>query len=395
MAERLRLQYVDQDILVAAARALGVPAESVASLDQRAAGLAERLASALPRLRSAAASPPGAALDAVLGRTYSEVAGNETGLDAIVSALRSEQPDLRPHAALDGTVTVLFTDIEGSTALNERLGDPAWLAVLHRHNEIVREQVQAHGGFEVKSQGDSFMLAFGSARRALQCAIDIQRSFAAYSQQADESIRVRMGLHTGEVVREADDFYGRNVNLASRIANEAHGGEILVSSLVRELTHGSGDFRFGEGQELELKGVSGKQRVCSVAWRAANVSDEEYISVIRGLFHELAVHDDVLLLGRGSQVILKDWPGVFHVLLIAPVEQRIAVIVGQEGVGKEEATQRVRETDKARAAFHRKFFGVAVDQPALYHLVLNMGRIQVEEAVRAIVGLAQGVAAGR
>ncbi len=130
----------------------------------------------------------------------------------------------------------------------------------------MREQVQAHEGFEVKTEGDGFMVAFSSARRALQCAIAIQRTFAGHNEGAEEPVRVRIGLHTGEAVREADDFYGKHVVLASRIADEAKGGEILVSSLLKELTESAGDLAFGEGREVSLKGMSGTQRVCSVAW---------------------------------------------------------------------------------------------------------------------------------
>ena len=110
------------------------------------------------------------------------------------------------------------------------------------------------------------MVAFGSARKALQCAIAIQRAFAKHNESAEEPVRIRIGLHTGEAIREANDFYGRHVNLASRIADEAKGGEILVSSLLRELTESGGDIAFGDGRELQLKGLSGTQRVFSVGW---------------------------------------------------------------------------------------------------------------------------------
>ena len=190
----------------------------------------------------------------------------KTSIDAVASAVRSEQPDLRPHAAPDGTVTILFTDIEGSTPLNERLGDQRWMGVLREHNGLVREQLQAHDGYEVKTEGDGFMVAFGSARKALQCAIGLQRSFATHNESAEEPVRLRIGLHTGEAIKEANDFYGKHVNLASRIAAQAKGDEILVSSLLKELTESGGDIDFGEGRDLSLKGLSGTQRVFSVRW---------------------------------------------------------------------------------------------------------------------------------
>jgi class 3 adenylate cyclase len=190
----------------------------------------------------------------------------QTSIDAVATVVQNEQPDLRSHAAPDGTVTILFTDIEGSTAMTERLGDQRWFKLLRQHNAIIRKRVQAHEGFEVKSEGDGFMLAFGSARSALQCAAEIQRAFAQRNESADEPIRVRIGLHTGEAIKEADDFYGKNVILAARIAGQAQGGEILVSSLLKELTESAGDIAFGEGREVELKGLAGPHQVFEVGW---------------------------------------------------------------------------------------------------------------------------------
>jgi len=189
-----------------------------------------------------------------------------TSIDAVAASVYADKPDLRPHAAPDGTVTIMFSDIEGSTAITERLGDQAWLKLLRGHNAIVRKRLAAHEGFEVKSEGDGFMLAFQSARKALECAVDIQRAFAKRNDSADEPIRVRIGLHTGEALKEADDFFGKNVILAARIAGQAQGGEILVSSLLKELTESAGEFAFGERRAVSLKGLKGKHSVFQVAW---------------------------------------------------------------------------------------------------------------------------------
>ncbi|MEE8370341.1 MAG: adenylate/guanylate cyclase domain-containing protein, partial [Dehalococcoidia bacterium] len=193
-------------------------------------------------------------------------AAPQTSIDAVATVVQNEQPDLRSHAAPDGTVTILFTDIEGSTAMTERLGDQRWFKLLRQHNAIIRKRVQAHEGFEVKSEGDGFMLAFGSARSALQCAAEIQRAFAQRNESADEPIQVRIGLHTGEAIKEGEDFFGKNVILAARIAGQAQGGEILVSSLLKELSESGGDIAFGYGREVELKGLSGQHHVFEVAW---------------------------------------------------------------------------------------------------------------------------------
>ena len=189
----------------------------------------------------------------------------KTSIDAVAATVLANQPDLRQHAAPDGTVTILFSDIESHTAINERLGDQRWMEVLREHNTLVREQIQSHEGYEVKTEGDGFMVAFGSARKAIQCAIAMQRAFAKRNNDADEPVLVRIGLHTGEPVQENNDFYGTQVTQAARIADEADGGEILVSALLKELTEAGGDIEFIGEREVELKGL-GTQRVYAISW---------------------------------------------------------------------------------------------------------------------------------
>jgi class 3 adenylate cyclase len=190
----------------------------------------------------------------------------DTSVDDVAAQVASERPSLRPAAAPDGTVTILFSDIEGSTVLNERLGDVRWLELLRAHNRLVREQVQACQGFEVKAQGDGFMIAFPSARRAIECARAIQGAVARdLGNHPDGPVRVRIGLHTGEAIREEADFYGKNVVVAARIADEARGGEILASAVVKQLADSAGDIDFGEPREVELSGLAGKHAVYRVA----------------------------------------------------------------------------------------------------------------------------------
>jgi class 3 adenylate cyclase len=164
-------------------------------------------------------------------------------LDRIAVDVERARPDLARATAPNGTATILFTDIEGSTQFTEDLGDREWMRLLREHKAIVREQAARHSGFEVKSQGDGFMLAFASARDAVRFAMGIQLALADRGSNAHE-LRVRIGLHTGEPVCEADDFYGKAVISAARIAAEARGSEIVVSSLVRDLTESTGEFRF-------------------------------------------------------------------------------------------------------------------------------------------------------
>ena len=195
----------------------------------------------------------------------------QEGIERVTGTVQSEWRTLHSHVAPDGTVTIMFSDIEGYTSMVERLGDNRAQQVLRAHNEMIRAQVEAHGGFEVKVQGDGFMLAFSSAARALRCAVAIQRDLKAYNEEhPEEPLKVRMGLHTGEAIRDADDFLGTTVILASRIASSAHGGQILVSSLLRELCTSSGEFSFDGGVEVELKGLSRPHRVYGVDWEPAD-----------------------------------------------------------------------------------------------------------------------------
>ncbi|PKB81868.1 MAG: hypothetical protein BZY88_05610 [SAR202 cluster bacterium Io17-Chloro-G9] len=176
-------------------------------------------------------------------------------------------PDLRSHTAPDGTVTLLFSDIEDSTGMTDRLGDLRAQEVLRIHNDIFRQRLESFEGHEVKSMGDGFMLAFSSARNAILCSIVVQRAFAAHNIQGEgDPIRVRMGLHTGEAIKEEQDYFGRNVILAARISAKAKGGEILVSSLVKELTDSAGDLNFDDGRDVELKGLAGLARIYPVLW---------------------------------------------------------------------------------------------------------------------------------
>jgi class 3 adenylate cyclase len=184
------------------------------------------------------------------------------GASIVEAVLADPQPQ-----TFDGTVTILFSDIEGFTDITERLGDLKAQDVLRAHNEVIRGQLAAHGGHEVKSLGDSFMLSFDGARRALRCAIGVQRALEEYNDKHPEaSIRVRIGLHTGEAIREGDDLFGKTVIVASRVAAEADGGEILVSSLLKELADSSGEFEFGPPREAVLKGLSATHTLYPVVW---------------------------------------------------------------------------------------------------------------------------------
>jgi class 3 adenylate cyclase len=162
--------------------------------------------------------------------------------------------------------TVLFTDIEGSTSLTQRLGDAKARQVLRENERIVRETLKAHGRTEVKTMGDGFMASFSSATEALECAIAMQRAFAEHNESAEEAIRVRIGLNAGEPIAEEADLFGTAVILAARIAAKAEGGEILASDVVRQLVAGKG-FLFSDRGDVVLRGFEDPVRLYEVRWR--------------------------------------------------------------------------------------------------------------------------------
>ena len=164
-----------------------------------------------------------------------------------------------------GPVTILFTDVEASTDLRTRHGDDAAQELLRGHEEVVRDQVKAHGGVEVKALGDGFMMAFGSARRALACAVAIQRALADRSLDLPD-IKVRIGVNTGEVVLQGDDLYGQAVHAAARIAAKARGGEILVSEIVKQLVGSTPDATFVDRGRYQLKGFPERSHLFEVVW---------------------------------------------------------------------------------------------------------------------------------
>ena len=137
-------------------------------------------------------------------------------------------------AGPDGSVAILFSDIEGSTELNERLGDKEWVRLLARHDAAVRSAIDRHEGQVVKTQGDGFMAAFPSPEQAVRSAISIQQAFDRGRRKGPAAVLVRIGIHHGDVVHRDNDIFGRNVAQAARVAALAKGGEILVSDTVAD-----------------------------------------------------------------------------------------------------------------------------------------------------------------
>jgi class 3 adenylate cyclase len=178
--------------------------------------------------------------------------------EALRSLVRGLGESTRPP---EGTVTILFTDVERSTELNERLGDERERAVMREHDRIIREAVKRHGGAEVKHLGDGMMAAFSSVRRAVRAAVDIQDALAERnSAHPDTPVSVRIGINTGDVIAEDGDYFGSVVVVARRIAEAARGGEILLSEITCALV-GHSRIALVDRGEYRLKGLNGGYRL--------------------------------------------------------------------------------------------------------------------------------------
>jgi class 3 adenylate cyclase/pimeloyl-ACP methyl ester carboxylesterase len=162
-----------------------------------------------------------------------------------------------------GVQTILFTDMEGHTAMMQRLGDAKGREVLREHERVTRSALSAHGGREVKTMGDGFMASFISAQKAVECAIALQRSFA---DRTGEPIRIRVGMNAGEPMAENNDLFGSAVILAARAAAKARGGEVLVTDVVRHLVAGRG-FLFSDRGETTLSGFEDPVPLSEVNWK--------------------------------------------------------------------------------------------------------------------------------
>ena len=190
-----------------------------------------------------------------------------TSIDDVVSALESERPDLRAHAAPDGTVAILFSDIEDSTVITERLGDERWLERPARAQRSLPRTGRPPRRLRGEGPGRRLHARLPRSPRGAPLRRGGSGAFANRERDGtDEVLRIRMGLHTGEVVAEGGDFFGKNVILAARIAAQACGGEILVSESMREAAEESEALSFDEGRELELKGLAGTHRVYRADW---------------------------------------------------------------------------------------------------------------------------------
>ncbi len=190
-----------------------------------------------------------------------------SSIDDLAGWAMEDRNEIARIAAPDGTVTMMFSDIENSTSLNSELGDDQWVKLLDAHDRLVHTYVDRYRGHVVKSQGDGYMVVFPTPELALGASLGIQRALSAKRQRSRRlrrtPIRVRIGLHTGTAIEREGDYFGRNVAMAARVAAMADGGEILVTAEIAEALVDASEFRFVEDDTVELKGLPGEHAL----WR--------------------------------------------------------------------------------------------------------------------------------
>lgn len=211
--------------------------------------------------REMAAAIPNARLSVLEGQMLDDM---DHALLEILDFIGADAP--ARHGRAGAFRTILFTDVEAHTSMMQRLGDESGRAVLRDYERITRQVLHSHGGDEVKSMGDGLMASFSSVTNGVECAVALQRAFAQHNALSREPLLVRVGLSAGEPIAEEGDYFGATVILASRIAAQAAGGEILASVAVRELCAGKG-FTFADRGDSALRGFDEPVRLHEVRWQ--------------------------------------------------------------------------------------------------------------------------------
>jgi class 3 adenylate cyclase/tetratricopeptide (TPR) repeat protein len=226
------------------------------------------------------------------------------------------------------TVTLLFTDLVGSTQLHERLGDEAADVLRRRHFQLLSDAVAGAGGREVKRTGDGVMAVFPSAVDAVSCAVAIQQ---AVEDVQDGQLAVRVGINAGEVTAEDGDYYGTPVNVAARLCDAAAPGQVLVSDLVRGLAGNRGGHRFAGLGSVRLKGLHEPVRVWEVRWGdQREAPTEDAAPGAPGLPAALAPQTVAAFVGRTDERarLENEWE------LVRSGQTRLVLVAGEPGIGK-------------------------------------------------------------
>lgn len=179
-----------------------------------------------------------------------------------------ETIDLRAQTSPDGAVTLLFTDVSHTDEISRELGERRSADVFRDYDALVRKIVEVFEGNVVRSEVDGFLIAFSSAHGGLRCAIELQRTFAGHVITGSRhTLQPRVGVHTGHVITDDANIFGRTVVLAARIADRARGGEILASVILKRYVETDPHFAFEPRGEFVFRGVPGEHPVFAVEWR--------------------------------------------------------------------------------------------------------------------------------
>lgn len=198
----------------------------------------------------------------------------------------------------------------------------------------------------------------------------------------DQEILVEAARALGVPMESVVSLDERTAGLGERLAG------MLRRFLERSAAAGASDPMLGAGGLDIMLGRTYAEAAAGEGLQ--EVSEQRYVETLAGIIRDLAAHDDVLIIGRGSQMLLAEWPGAFHVLLIAPLDRRIEFIAGRDGLSSDSAAKRVQDGDKGRHDFHHKFFKINVDAPWLYHLAVNTARFSLEESADLVAEAARG-----
>jgi class 3 adenylate cyclase/tetratricopeptide (TPR) repeat protein len=221
-------------------------------------------------------------------------------------------------------VTLLFTDLVGSTELYDRLGDETAESLRRTHFRLLRKAVADRGGREVKNVGDGLMVVFHSAVDAVSCAVDMQEAVDRYNRRPQTlPLDVRIGLHAGEPIHDEEDYFGASVNVARRLCDEALGGQIVASDLVRGLIGGREGFAFQSLGPIELRGIAEPVPASEVVWTPSSGATFD----LPGVFTSAARTPYV---GRSNErdLLREEWKRA------AIGERRLVLIGGEPGIGK-------------------------------------------------------------
>jgi class 3 adenylate cyclase len=203
-------------------------------------------------------APDKATADRVHAEAHGHVANEMIAVDlsAVEAFLgRIQDPPNANTSPIDDSAfrAIMFTDMVGSTEMTARLGDAMAVELLRAHDAIIRRNLERHGGSEVKHLGDGIMASFDDAPSSVACALEVQEDLATYNRTSETPIRVRIGIHAGEPVKESNDLFGSAVQIASRICDIAQANTVLVSGDVREACADAG-LAFEPRGEKTLKG---------------------------------------------------------------------------------------------------------------------------------------------